>query len=185
MHVCACLLICLSIWIWVCLREEAVISICTFPTLYILSLVSASTCALLTFGSGLIDPLWKWVKFRLSLNPGWRQPWDWCFQCENWSIVFQLFLSCVQECLSGGLFAVEHRACLLSTLGPCWTLLHSAGVNSNCVLALLAADRAAPRKLAGAALYHLSSACSVPRPTTHQLAAIRCQSRGTWGMFDK
>lgn len=59
-------------------------------------------------------------------------------------------------------------------------VLHSAGVNSDCVLALLAADWAAPGKLAGAALYHLSPACSVSWPATHQLASIWSQPRGSW-----
>lgn len=61
--------------------------------------------------------------------------------------------------------------------------LDSAGVDGDCVLALLAADWAAPRKLARAALHHLSPACSVSRPTAHQLAAIWCQARGPWVCF--
>lgn len=86
-----------------------------------------------------------------------------------------LIPSCVQKCLSGGLFESFCSVvwCLFGAL------LHSAGVNSDCVLALLAADRAAPGKLAGAALHHLSSPRSVPRPAAHQLTAIWCQPRGS------
>lgn len=62
-------------------------------------------------------------------------------------------------------------------------VLHPAGVNRDCVLALLAADRAAPRELAGAALHHLGPTRSVARPAAHQLAPVRCQPRGPCGVF--
>lgn len=63
---------------------------------------------------------------------------------------------------------------------PVWAALNPAGVDGDCVLALLTADRAAPGKLAGAALHHLRPACSVSRPAAHQLAAVGRQARGSW-----
>ena len=60
-------------------------------------------------------------------------------------------------------------------------VLFSAGVDQDCVLALLAADRAAPGELAGATLHHLCPAGPVPRPAAHQLTPVRGQSGGTWG----
>lgn len=62
-------------------------------------------------------------------------------------------------------------------------VLHPAGVNRDCVLALLAADRAAPRELAGAALHHLGPTRSVARPAAHQLAPVWRQPRGSCGGF--
>lgn len=63
---------------------------------------------------------------------------------------------------------------------PVWAALNPAGVDGDCVLALLTADRAAPGKLAGAALHHLRPARSVSRPAAHQLAAVGRQARGSW-----
>lgn len=51
---------------------------------------------------------------------------------------------------------------------------NSAGVNGDGVLALLAADRAAPGELAGAPLHYLGPARPVARSAAHQLAAVRC-----------
>ena len=64
----------------------------------------------------------------------------------------------------------------------------SAGVDGHCVPALLAADRAAPGELAGAALDHLGPPRSVPGPTAHQLTAVwgepgRPCDRGNNNMF--
>lgn len=66
---------------------------------------------------------------------------------------------------------------------PVWAALNPAGVDGDCVLALLTADRAAPGKLAGAALHHLRPARSVSRPAAHQLAAVGRQARGSWVLF--
>lgn len=66
---------------------------------------------------------------------------------------------------------------------PVWAGLNSAGVDGDCVLALLTANRAAPGKLAGAALHHLRPARSVSWPAAHQLAAVGRQARGSWAIF--
>lgn len=87
--------------------------------------------------------------------------------------------SCVQECPSSGLFGSFCSVDLL-LFGA---FLDSARMNGDCVLALLAADWAAPGKLAGAALHHLSPARSVAWSAAHQLTAIWCQSRGSWVCF--
>lgn len=91
-----------------------------------------------------------------------------------------LIPSCVHEWVSTGLFGSFSAQPVCSGRV---SLSHSAGVNGDRVLALLAADWAAPGKLAGAALHHLGPARSVPRPAAHQLAAVRGQPRGSWVCF--
>lgn len=81
------------------------------------------------------------------------------------------------ECLSG--VCLGHSAHLFGSFLGGGSFSHSTGVNSDCVLALLAANGAAPGELAGAALHHLSSPGSVPWPAADQLTAVWCKPRGS------
>lgn len=110
---------------------------------------------------------WKLFKLRLHLEP----------KVEG-KVVLKLQVRMCYPALCSQVSA------LVTCLGLCAQkvslYLHPAGVDGDCVLALLAADRAAPGELAWTSLHHLSPARSVPRPAAHQLTAIWSQPRGSY-----